>query len=161
MISMNRPSRGEREPVTTTRYVGRLVVPVRLNLMETGTSSPPQCGKARKLRAGHLALQPLELLHHPAELPELLEEPIDVLHARAAPARDALAAAAVDRFRMTPLTRRHGSNDGVEAAQIGLLGIEALRNALPLQHLAEGQHPQHLVERAELPDLLELLAEVL
>src|SRR5262245_20116726 len=157
MISMNRPSRGEREPVTTARYVGRLGVPVRLNLIETGTSSPPQCGKAGKLHPGHLALQPLELLHHPAELPELLEEPIDVLHARAAPARDALAAAAVDRFRMAAFARRHRSDDGVEAAQIGLLGIEALLGPFSLQHLAEGQHAQDLVEGAELLDLLELL----
>src|SRR5512145_1444908 len=96
MISMNRPSRGERESVTTTRYVGRFVVPVRLSLMETDTSSPPQCGKARELHAGRLAGQAFELFHHPAQLPELLEQPVDVLHGRPAPPGDALAPAPVD-----------------------------------------------------------------
>src|SRR5437762_9656905 len=101
---MNRPSRGARESATTTRYRGRLVVPVRLSRIDTATSSPPQCGKSRQvLHAGKLPLHALELLHHLLELRVLLQEPVDVLDARAAAPRDPLAPAAVDDLRVAPL----------------------------------------------------------
>src|SRR2546428_60590 len=159
MISMNRPSRGERESATTTRYVGLRVVPVRLSRIETATSSPPQCGKAWKPRPGQLALQPLELLHHLAELRVLLEQPVDVLHAGAAAAGDALAAAAVDDLGMAALLGRHGADDGVEAGEICLLGAELPGGAL--EQLAERQHAEDLIERSHLADLLELVAKIL
>src|SRR6184192_3690271 len=157
---MNRPSRGARESATTTRYRGRLVVPVRLSRIDTATSSPPQCGKSRQvLHVGKLPLHALELLHHLLELRVLLQEPVDVLDARAAAPRDPLAPAAVDDLRVAPLARRHRRDDGVEAAEVGGLVREVLRRAL--QHLAEREHAQDLVEGPELAHLLELLAEVL
>src|SRR5438045_1868881 len=105
MISMNRPSRGERESVTTTRYDGRRVEPARLSRIDTDTWSPPECGKARRhLHARDLPLESFELLHHLPELRVLLEEPVDVLHSRAAAAGDALPPAAVDGLGMAALT---------------------------------------------------------
>src|SRR4029079_12705304 len=100
---MKRPSRGDCESATTTRYDGRRERPVRLSRITT-TSSPPECGKARHARdalhAAQLAFHALQLLHHLAQLGELLEQPVDVLHAGAAAARDALTAAAVDDLGM-------------------------------------------------------------
>src|SRR5574341_1859042 len=150
---MNRPSRGERESVTTTRYAGRLVVPVRLSRIDTATSSPPQH------RESSFPVHALELLHELPELRVLLEQPVHVLNARAAAPRDALAAAAVDDLRMPPLARRHGRDDRVEPPEIGRFTGEVLRRAP--EHLAERQHAEELVERSHLAHLPELLAEVL
>src|SRR5438046_3437259 len=117
---MNRPSRGARESATTTRYRGRLVVPVRLSRIDTATSSPPQCGKSRKiLHAGKLPLHALELLHHLLELRVLLQEPVDVLDARAAAPRDPLEPADVDDLRVAPLVRSHSRVDCIGAVLVG------------------------------------------
>src|SRR5919197_2139090 len=99
---MNRPSRGERESVTTTLYVGRRVEPMRRSRIETATSSPPELWESGQVEARHPPLLSLELLHHLAKLRVLLEQPVDVLHAGAAAPADPLAPAAVDDLRMTP-----------------------------------------------------------
>src|SRR5262245_15255166 len=153
MISMNRPSRGDRESATTTRYAGRRFDPIRLNRIATGTTSPPHGGKSRK---PPLAFQ---LLHQLAELGVLLEQAVHVLHAGAAAARDALATAAVDDVRVRALRRRHRRDDRVESSQVRLLGLELLRR--PADLLAERQHAEDLVQRAELSHLLQLAPEVL
>src|SRR5437867_1848896 len=195
---MNRPSRGERESVTTTRYAGRLVVPVRLSRIVTGTcsplhmlaldggapaprrhtarttviSSPRSAGpqprddlrlalprKSRKiLHAGKFPLHALELLHDLAELRVLLEQAVHVLHVGAAAARDALSPAAVDDLGIVPLARRHRADDRVEPIEVGRFAVEVLGGAL--EHLAEGEHTEDLIERAHLAELLELIAEV-
>src|SRR5262245_40120183 len=108
MISMNRPSRGDRESATTTRYAGRRDEPALLSRIETATSSPP--GKrepGQTLHPSQPPLHPLELLHHFSELRVLLEQPVHVLHAGATASRDALAAAAVDDVGMRALPWRH------------------------------------------------------
>src|SRR5437868_1077710 len=88
--SMTRPSRGARESATTTRYRGRLFEPSRLSRMATATLSPPRHRKAAQaLQLAQSAFHRFELLHHLLELCELLEQPVDVLHIRAAAARDA------------------------------------------------------------------------
>src|SRR5438093_4855651 len=116
---MKRPSRGERESATTTRYAGRLVVPVRLSRIVTATFSPPRRRKSWEiLQVGKLPLHALELLHDLPELGVLLEKPVHVLHARAAAARDPLAAAAVDDLGMAPLARRHRPDDRVEPTEL-------------------------------------------
>src|SRR2546430_9320705 len=160
MISMKRPSRGARESATTTRYRGRLFEPSRLSRMATATFSPPRHRKAAQaLQLAQAALHRFELLHHLLQLCELLEQPVHVLHAGTAAARDALAARAVDHFWVAALTRRHRADDGVEPVEVRLLARQLLGRAL--EHLAEGQHAQDLVERAERTHLLELRAEVL
>src|SRR5262245_51990836 len=162
MISMNRPSRGDRESATTTRYAGRLDEPALLSRIDTDTSSPPGEGKPwHALHAAQPSLHPLELLHHLPELRILLQEPVHVLHAGAAAPRDALAAATVDDVRMAPLPRRHGRDDGVEAPDVRGFLVELLRGGA-LHELAEtGDHPEDLVERPHLLDLAELVAEIL
>src|SRR5262245_45146586 len=127
--------------------------------MATATSSPPRHRKTTEaFQLTQAAFHRLELLHHLFELRELLEQPVDVLHGRAAAARDALAARAIDDLGIAPLLGRHRPDDRVEAAQIRLLAGELLRRAL--EHFAERQHTQHLIERAERLHLLELRAEV-
>src|SRR2546428_5505048 len=110
MISMNRPSRGERESATTTRYAGFRFEPIRRNRIATTLSPPHSHGETRKRPA-----LPLDLLHQFSELRELLEQPVDVLHRGAAAARDALPAAAADDLRVASLTRGHRRDDRVEA----------------------------------------------
>src|SRR5262249_7374578 len=128
--------------------------------MATATSSPPRHRKATEaFQLPQAAFHRLELLHHLLELRELLEQPVDVLHGRAAAARDALAARAIDDLRIASLLGRHRADDRIEATQVRLLAGELLRR--PLEHLSERQHAQHLIERAERLHLLELSAEVL
>src|SRR5881628_2996766 len=115
---MKRPSRGERESATTTRYAGRLVVPIRLSRIVTATFSPPRHRKSWKiLHAGKLPLHALELLHDLPQLRELLEQPVHVLHVGAAAACDPLAATAADDLGIAPLARRHRADDRVESAE--------------------------------------------
>src|SRR2546428_6639716 len=104
---MKRPSRGERESATTTRYAGRLVVPVRLSRIVTATFSPPRRRKSWEiLQAGKLPLHALELLHDLPQLRILLEKPVPVLHPRPAAACDPLAPPALDDLGISPLPRR-------------------------------------------------------
>src|SRR5919201_271947 len=159
MTSMNRPSRGARESVTTTRYVGFFVVPARLNRIATATSSPPDLRKSGQLHARKLALKAFELLHHLPELRVLLEETVDVLHVRPAAPRNALPPAAIDDLGPAALLGRQRRDDRVEPAQVGLLGVELLGSAL--EHLAERQHAEDLIEGTQLSHLPELIAEVL
>src|SRR5262249_17098835 len=120
----------------------------------------PLPGKPRKLHAaGKLPLHPLELLHHLAQLRVLLQEPVHVLHVGPAAARDPLPPAAVDHLGTVPLAWRHRADDRVEAIEVGRLALELLGRAL--EHLAERQHAEDLIERAHLSELLELIAEVL
>src|SRR5689334_7035396 len=159
MISMNRPSRGARESATTTRYRGRLLEPSRLSRIATATPSPPRHRKsAQALQLAQSAFHRFELLHHLLELRELLEQAVDVLHARSAATRDALTPRAVDDLGTAALGRRHRANDRVEATQVGLLAGELLRRAL--EHFAEREHAENLVERTQGLHLLELRAEI-
>src|SRR2546425_4932933 len=144
MISMNRPSRGDRESVTTTRYAGRRLDPIRLSRIET-TCLPPCHGKSRERSFA------FELLHHLSKLRVLLQQPVHVLHARAAAARDPLAARSIDHVGMRSLSGRHRRDDRVEAPEIGLFGAEFLRRAA--QRLAERQHAEDLVEWTHLLQL--------
>src|SRR5262249_59737256 len=90
---------------------------------------------------------------------EWLGRGVGVGRGRAAAARVARAARAVDDLWTAPLLGRHRADDRIEATQIRLLAGELLRRAL--DHLAERQHAQDLIERAERLHLLELGAEVL
>src|SRR5687767_4183461 len=157
---MNRPSRGERESATTTRYAGLRLLPIRRSRIETAMPSPPHRGKARQFREpAHFPFESLELPHHLPELRVLLEQSIDVLHLRAAAARDALPARAVDHVRMPPFAGRHRQDDRVEAREIRLLADEVLVH--PLGHLPHARnHAEELVERSHLLELRDLLTEV-
>src|SRR5580700_1978714 len=102
---MNLPSRGLRESATTSRYTGRLVVPIRFNLILTNVvllsetcltelcridvlELPEHAG----LAADTLGALAAEALEHALHLLETLEQPIDVGDGGSAAGSDALAA---------------------------------------------------------------------
>src|SRR4051795_7006568 len=95
IVSIVRPSRGERWSATTTLQIGFFLLPTlrsriltdmrRRRLEDRSTHAPHQL-----LRVGHLALG--ELLHQLVHLAELLDEPVDGLNRRARAGRDPLAA---------------------------------------------------------------------
>src|SRR5579859_7776254 len=104
MVSITRPSRGERWSATTTRQIGSFLPPTRVSLSLTATCSsllpkavlirlsarersgpwrwsPVSPGVAHeRADVGHLAAP--DLAHHLAGLAELLHQAVDVLHAR-------------------------------------------------------------------------------
>src|SRR6266571_4014765 len=114
MVSITRPSRGERWSATTTRQIGFFLPPTRVSLSLTaklqftsriavrcariavrcaGTLAP-----ARQLLHGrHLALR--QLAHHLLHLAELLDQLVDGLHVGARAACDAPPARAVEDRR--------------------------------------------------------------
>src|SRR5205814_1292324 len=107
-ISMNLPSRGERESATTTRYTGFFFDPTRVNLMRTAKPLPPclrsllafvglrrlalllrrRLWRGRPRQLGKLAFA--HALHELLHLLAALEQPVDLLDGCARPARDAL-----------------------------------------------------------------------
>src|SRR6185312_8640409 len=102
----------------------------------------------------HVARQ---TLHHFPRLPVLLEQIVHFVHRRAAAARDAAAAAAVDNHMIIPLPRRHRIDDGHDACEFLLIGLHILQ----LFHHADFRHHfQDRIERAQLAEALELIAKV-
>src|SRR5258706_7787673 len=110
MISMNRPSLGERESATTTRYAGFFVRPARLNRMWTATLHSPRLAGRRNVRRAcvgfaflesqprregraslqlaHPAFHLLDALHHLLELRILFEQAVHVGDRRPPAPRD-------------------------------------------------------------------------
>src|SRR6202047_912213 len=107
---MTLPSRGLRESATTNRYTGRLVVPIRFNLIltnvvllsetclsELGWIDVLELFEHASLAANTLgALAAAEALEHALHLFEALEQAVDVRDGRAAPHGDAFASGALD-----------------------------------------------------------------
>src|ERR1700721_4718331 len=88
---MNLPSRGLRESATTSRYTGRLVVPIRFNLILTNVVllsetcltelrwiDVLELPEHASLAADTLGALATEALEHALHLLETLEQPIDV-----------------------------------------------------------------------------------
>src|SRR2546426_7926179 len=108
MVSMTRPSRGERWSATTTRQIGFFFPPTRVSLSRTAKASVHLefgSGRAGTLAAagkllhrGHLALR--QLAHHLLHLAELLDELIHGLHIGARTARDPAPARPVQDRRV-------------------------------------------------------------
>src|SRR5215475_10848496 len=88
-----------------------------------GLASKERHGAAQVLLS-HSPAHALHLLHHLPELRVLLEQPVHVLHGRAAPTSDPQPPLAVDDRRRPPLTRRHGADDRLESTEIPRLGVE-------------------------------------
>src|SRR6516165_10039324 len=105
---MKRPSRGDFESATMRRYDGCFFAPVRRNLILTAKVSPSG-----------------ELFHHLKRSLELLDELVDVLHARAASRSDTPPAARIEDARIFPLGRRHRADDRFAAAQRLLVNLAA------------------------------------
>src|SRR5215217_8586864 len=157
MVSMKRPSRGERLSATTTRHTGSFFPPTRVSLMLTDiagqVSGLPLAHKGAEI--GHLPAR--EALHQLAHLPELLDQLVDLLDGGAGTLGDAEAAGALDRLGVTALPRRHGGDDRLHAVELALVDVH-LRELVARE---PGHHPEQRGERAHLADLLELVEEVL
>src|SRR5579863_4032920 len=121
---MNLPSRGLRESATTSRYTGRLVVPIRFNLILTNVVLLSESclsdlcwidilelPEHSSLAADTLGALSAEALEHALHLLETLEQTVDVRDGGTAAQRDALAARAFDELRMRALRSRHGKQD--------------------------------------------------
>src|SRR3954452_25225774 len=173
MVSITRPSRGERWSATTTRQIGFFLPPTRVSLTRTAKSQftsrsggrgaaaapsvarwPPTLAAAGHLRQRrHLAL--LELPHHLLHLAELLHELVHGLHVRARPKRYPAAPRPVQNRRIAPLLRRHRGDDRLEAVQVAVVDLQ-----VPELAADAGHHLQQARERAHLPDLVHLVEEV-
>src|SRR5215475_14316402 len=98
MVSIVRPSRGERWSATTTLQIGFFFDPTLRSLILTDMRRRRLDDRSphaphELLRVGHLALG--ELLHQLVHLSELLDEPVDRLHRGPGSGRDPLAPRAV------------------------------------------------------------------
>src|SRR5580765_2460287 len=151
-ISMNLPSRGERESATTTRYTGFFFDPTRVNLMRTAKPLPPgflsflafvgfcrlslsrllSCRRGRAAGKGseirHLALA--HAFHQLLHLLACLDQPVDVLDRGAGSARDPLAPRAVDHSRRATFLRRQREDDRLNPAE--LLLVDLVQSLEPL-----------------------------
>src|SRR3954469_19800107 len=160
MVSIVRPSRGERWSATTTLQIGFFLLPTLRSRILTDMRrrrledrSPHAAHQLLGVR--HLALG--ELLHQLVHLAELLDEPVDRLDGGPGPGRDPLAPRPVDLSRMSPLERGHREDDRLDPVELALVHL-----AHPAHRLAHpGHHLHQAAERAHLPDLLHLLQEVL
>src|ERR1700733_13919061 len=164
---MNLPSRGLRESATTSRYTGRLVVPIRFNLILTNVVllsetclselrgvDVLELSEHAGLAADTLGAFAAEAFEHALHLFEALEQTVDVRDRRAAAHGNAFAARALDELGMTALLHRHREDDRLHAAEILLRrhGGSGL-----LDHLATaGEHAEHAFERAHAAQLTEL-----
>src|SRR5580700_7638837 len=121
---MNLPSRGLRESATTSRYTGRLVVPIRFNLILTNVVllsesclselswvDVLELSEHPSLAADTLGALAAEALEHGLHLLEPFEQTVDVRDGGSAAQRDALAARSLDQLGMLALGGGHGKHD--------------------------------------------------
>src|ERR687892_1464904 len=101
IVSMKRPSRGERWSATTTRQIGFFLLPTRVSRTRTDIERRRLATAGELLQRRHLAARqlPHQLLH----LSELLHQLRHGLHGGPRAARDPAAARAVDDRRICPL----------------------------------------------------------
>src|SRR5438034_3204909 len=176
-MSMNLPSRGERESATTTRYTGFFFDPTRVNLMRTAKRLPPRflsllafvgfcrfslsrlrSSRRRLSRQGaeirHLAFA--HALHELLHLFARIHQPVHFLDRGARSVRDATAPRAVDHLRQPSLRRPHRQDDRLYAAQLLLVDL-----VHPLELLPEARdHLQHSLNRSHAAQHLVALEEI-
>src|SRR3954468_15806127 len=122
IVSMKRPSRGERWSATTTRQIGFFLLPTRVRRSRTDIEPGEVSGGWRSpaarqlLQVGHLALPGVanQLLH----LGELLDELPHRLHVGPGAMRDPPAAGAVDDLGVGALVGGHRLDDGLQAVEL-------------------------------------------
>src|SRR3954447_19754639 len=119
IVSIVRPSRGERLSATTMRQIGFFFEPTRLSLIRTAIRSRrlasshlwALCALAAARKLGHLLRRrhpPVgHRFHHHFHLVELLDQLVDLLHFGAGAGGDPFAAGAVDDPWIGPLVRGH------------------------------------------------------
>src|SRR4051794_14150894 len=164
MVSITRPSRGERWSATTTRQIGFFLPPTRVSLSLTAKASVHlefRFGRGGTLAAAgkllhrrHLPLR--HLPHHLLHLAELLDELVHGLHVGAGAPGDPAAARPVEDCRVRALLGRHGGDDRLEPVDLPLVDLDVAE-----PHAAHaGEHLEDVSDRTHATHLLELLEEV-
>src|SRR4051795_7959342 len=159
IVSMKRPSRGERWSATTTRQIGFFLLPTRVRRSRTDIEPGEVSGGWRSpaarqlLQVGHLALR--ELAHQLLHLGELLDELPHRLHVGPGAMRDPPPAGAVDDLGVGALLGGHRLDDGLQAVELLVGDLE-----VPELGADSRDHLHQVRERAHLADLLELVEEV-
>src|SRR4051794_24737638 len=122
---MNRPSRGDRLSVATTRYVGCFFLPMRIRRSFTATDSF-SCRSPHVRKAGHalgaLAALP-EHLHHLLDFLELLQQLIPLRGARPTAGRDPEPPRSVDHRRLPPFLRGHRPDDRFDPGELPVVDL--------------------------------------
>src|SRR3954454_14666775 len=166
MVSIVRPSRGERLSATTIRQIGFFLDPTRLSLIRTAMDCgrlAPAYLRARRgprhlgelLWVGHLAGG--HVAHHLAHLVELLDQLVDLLDLGPGAVGDPLAARAFDQAWVGTLLGGHREDDRLDPVELGLVDLGVLQL---LHRPHTGHHPEHAAERTHFAHLFELLEEV-
>ena len=99
------------------------------------------------------------LIHHLAHLQVLLQHLIHLLDGGAAAAGDALAPFAVDEVVIVAFGVGHRIDDGLDALQVRFVDLHVLGTIRQRTYFR--QHSEHLLVRAHLADLPQLVAEIL
>src|ERR1700686_3461572 len=144
MVSITRPSRGERWSATTTRHMGSLLPPTRVSLSLTDTVSSllvarllpaelrrcarqrPRSASAARERADIRDPAAPDLAHHLAHLAELLDQAIDVLNGGPRAAGDPQPARPLDQLRAAALLGGHRQDDRLNPVQLALVHFHIL-----------------------------------
>src|SRR5581483_11159191 len=174
--STERLFRARSFSITTTRYEGFFLAPNRarriinipspLKFYETIPARPSAMGEWLRLQHRQLQLsQPLahhadvagKAFHHFARLRILLEQRVDVLHAGAAAFGDTPPPRAVNDHVIIPLGRGHRIDDGHDAGDLFFVHLDVLEvfERTELRH-----HAQQVLQRAQLANLLDLIAKI-
>src|SRR5690349_10709413 len=136
IVSIVRPSRGERLSATTIRQIGFFLEPTLLSLIRTAMSrerlAPSHLWALRRaahlgelLRVGHLPRG--HRTHHLAHLVELLDQLVDVLDAGTGAVGDPFAARPVDHPRIGALLGRHREDDCLDSVELPLVDVGVLQ----------------------------------
>ncbi len=100
---------------------------------------------------------PAQASHHFPGFNILLQQLIDLRNRASAAARNPLSPAAVQNLVVAPLLGRHGVDDRFDVNQFLFIDFHFIQSA-HRPHVR--QHPQDLIQRAHLPDLLQLVAKI-
>src|SRR3954454_141134 len=112
MVSIMRPSRGERRSATPTRKTGSFFPPTRVRRMETDMTARQDSELPlphERAEVGHLPRA--QALHQLAHLAELLDELVDLLDGRARALGDPEPPRALDQLGPAALLRGHREDD--------------------------------------------------
>src|SRR5438270_12603027 len=131
MLSMKRPSRGERASAATTRYDGCFFLPMRLRRSLTATRSllVETLGElGHELLRAAQPLGPLaEHLHHLLHVLELLQQLVDLGGGHPAAVGDPQPPRAVDDRWITAFVRRHGADDRLDPGDVAIVDLGVLQ----------------------------------
>src|SRR5881397_1006881 len=161
IVSIVRPSRGERLSATTMRQIGFFFEPTRLSLIRTAIRSSrlastdlwALCALGATTELGHLLRRrhpPVgHRLHHHFHLVELLDQLVDLRDFGPGAGGDPFAAGTVDDAGIGPLPRRHREDDRLDPVELALVDVGVLQL---LHRPHPRQHPDDPAQRPHFAD---------